>query len=169
MMSFNQVSRALRVHFSTQTKFSITGTICFSRKQVPSVGQYAEVVHIFSQPDVNTFAGICGDSNPIHINPEVAKDSMFGGTIVHGIFTSSLFSTIFGRALPGAIYVDQQLAFKRPVHVGIQVIARVEVLEVQERNKGHLVTCATVCKLQSDGRVAVDGKATVLLPYNNNC
>eukprot|EP01031_Cornospumella_fuschlensis_P027149 gene27149-32795_t len=112
-------------------RFKVTGTLDFGNTKAIQVGQYAEVRHVFEQADVNTFASLCGDNNPIHINPEQAKHSMFGGTIVHGIFTSSLFSTIFGRALPGAIYVDQSLVFKRPVHVGKEVFARIEVLEVK--------------------------------------
>lgn len=89
---------------------------------------------------------------------------MFGGTIVHGIFTSSLFSTIFGRGIPGAIYVDQSLAFKRPVHVGKEVTARVELLEVKPKRKGNLLVCATTCTV--DGEIVVEGKASVLLPFS---
>lgn len=145
-------------------KFNVTGTLDFGNTKAIQVGQFAEVRHVFEQADVNTFASLCGDNNPIHINPEQAKHSMFGGTIVHGIFTSSLFSTIFGRALPGAIYVDQNLAFKRPVHVGKEVIARIEVLEVKQRKKGDVLVCSTVCKL-ADGNLVVDGKASVMIPY----
>lgn len=146
-------------HFSTlQEKFIIQGTMNFKS---PQVGQYATVDHIFHQEDVNHFSELCGDNNPIHISPEIAQVSMFGGTIVHGIFTSSLFSTIFGRTLPGAIYVDQKLNFKRPVHVGKKVQAKVEVLEVKDRRKGVLLLCATTCSVE--GQTAIDGTASVLL------
>lgn len=149
--------------FSSQSKFVITGSIDGTSATSPEVGQFSELQHVFTQEDVNSFAGLCGDNNPIHINPEFAKNSMFGGTIVHGIFTSSLFSTIFGRGMPGAIYVDQHLTFKRPVHVGKKVVAKVQVLEVKPKKKGNLLVCSTTCTV--DGEIAVDGQASVLLPF----
>lgn len=82
------------------------------------IGSFAELSHTFEQSDVETFANICGDNNPLHINEEFASKSRFGGTIVHGILLSSLFSTLLGRTIPGSIYVSQTLSFKRPVRVG---------------------------------------------------
>ena len=144
------------------SKFNVTGTLLTVRD--PKVGLFAEVVHTFSQADVNTFAGLCGDNNPLHNDPEFAKHTMFGGTIVHGIFVSSLFSTIFGRSIAGSIYVSQNLSFKRPVHVGVPVTARMEIVSVEDKKKGLLMTCSTNCMLQ-DGSVAVVGEAKVLVPY----
>ena len=141
-------------------KFEIVGNLSFDE---PKVGQSAKVDHAFSQSDVNVFAGLCGDINPLHIDPEFGKTTMFGGTIVHGIFVSSLFSTIFGRSLTGSIYVSQNLTFKRPVHVGKPVTAIIEVQSVDPRKKGDVITCSTIVKLE-DGSVAVDGVAKVLLP-----
>jgi 3-hydroxybutyryl-CoA dehydratase len=82
---------------------------------------------------------------------------------VHGIFVSSLIGTIFGRGKQGSVYVSQSLAFKRPVHVGVPVTARVEVIQVDEKRKGILVTCKTTCALQN-GDIAIDGEAKVLVP-----
>jgi acyl dehydratase len=145
-------------------KFEITGNLsqCITKSET---GLYASVRHVFSQEDVNTFANLCGDTNPIHTNPEYAKEkSMFGGTIVHGIFVSSLFSTLFGRLLTGAVYVNQSLNFKKPVHVGKPVIATVKVLSVISRaGKGDIIECQTNVSWE-DGTVAVDGTAKVLLP-----
>jgi 3-hydroxybutyryl-CoA dehydratase len=128
-----------------------------------AIGETASITHIFSQHVVNQFAGLCGDNNPLHTDPEFAKDTMFKGTIVHGIFVSSLFSTLFGRSISGAVYVSQSLNFKRPVHVGTEVTAIIEVKTIEPKRKGDLVTCSTVCKL-SDGSLVIDGEAKVLLP-----
>lgn len=105
---------------------------------------------------------ILEDNNPIHLDQEVAKASIFGGTIVHGILVSSLFSTILGRSIPGAVYVSQSLFFKKPVHVGMLVTAEITVTKVDKIKKGDLVVFSTICKL-SDGVIAVDGEGKVLV------
>jgi 3-hydroxybutyryl-CoA dehydratase len=129
------------------------------------VGSFCEVKHSFGQEDVNTFASICGDNNPIHIDPVYAEGTMFKGTIVHGIFVSSLFSTLFGRSINGAIYVSQSMNFKRPVHVGVPVIAKMSILSIDEKKKGLLLTCSTQIFIAKEGTLAVDGKAEVLVPH----
>lgn len=140
--------------------FHITGNI--SRAD-PEVGTYIQVIHAFPQFDVNSFASICGDNNPLHIDPEFAKTTMFKGPIVHGILVSSLFSTLFGRTLTGSIYVSQNLRFKKPVYVGATIVAIVRVVAVDRKSKGHLLTCTTECYLE-DNLLAVEGEAKVLLP-----
>lgn len=142
-------------------EFVITGT--FDKDPTPKIGSYGEVVHCFSQEEVNLFATMCGDNNPLHNNPEFAKTTMFGGTIVHGIFVSSLFSTLFGRSIAGAVYMSQNLIFKKPVHVGKDVIARIEVLNVEPRKRNIVLTCSTTCRL-TDGTLVVDGEAKVMIP-----
>ncbi len=127
------------------------------------IGAIGEVSHSFSQEDVNIFGGLCGDNNPLHIDKSFAEKTPFKGTIVHGIFVSSLFSTIFGSQINGSIYVSQSLEFKRPVHVDAKVKARIEVLKIDERPKGKLLTCSTKILLEN-GDLAVNGEAKVLVP-----
>lgn len=127
------------------------------------LGGKAEVTHSFSQLEVSSFAAICGDNNPLHVDPEYAETTMFKGTIVHGILVSSLFSTLFGRSISGSIYVSQDLQFKRPVHVGTAITASIEVIQVDKKSKGILLTCSTKCRLDN-GDLAVDGRAKVLVP-----
>jgi len=143
--------------------FKITGNFEHGKFLCQTVGSIAQVSHVFTQEEVNTFAELMGDNNPIHIDPVFAATTMFGGTIVHGIFVSSLFSTLFGRSIPGAIYVNQTVNFKRPVHVGKEVVATIQVQSVAKHKRGNLVTCRTSCKLGSDGSLVVDGHATVLV------
>jgi 3-hydroxybutyryl-CoA dehydratase len=142
--------------------FEIVGNLSQGLK----IGSYCQLIHSFSQADVNTFASLCGDNNPLHIDPSFAANTMFKGTIVHGIFVSSLFSTLFGRCITGSIYVSQNLQFKRPVHVGVQVKARMEVLAIEEKRKGRLLTCSTTCYLADSNEVAVQGEAKVLVPHS---
>ena len=146
---------------SNTGSFNVTGTLL---TQSPiCVGLNAEVTHAFSQEHVNQFSGLCGDNNPLHCDPEFAQTTMFKGTIVHGIFVSSLFSTLFGRSITGSVYVSQNLSFKRPVHVGVPVTARMEIINIEDRRFGRLMTCSTTVTLP-DGTLAVAGEAKVLLP-----
>lgn len=146
----------------SKSEFNIVGTL-LTEKDL-KVGLYAELQHTFTQENVNKFANICGDNNPLHIDPNYAKNTMFEGTIVHGILVSSLFSTLFGRSISGSIYVSQNLNFKKPVHVGVPIIARMEINTIEDKRKGRLMTCITTCHL-IDGSLAVNGEAKVLLPF----
>lgn len=141
--------------------FTIEGSIAEGKLEV---GSYAQVSHVFTQEDVTKFANLCGDNNPLHIDPIFAEKTMFKGTIVHGILVSSLFSTIFGRCINGAVYVSQTLAFKRPVHAGTEIIAKIEIQEIQMKKQKKLLLCTSRCFIKSTQELAVDGEARVLAP-----
>lgn len=136
-------------------------------------GNQISVRHSFSQEDVNKFALLCGDKNPLHTDPEYAKNNtIFGGTIVHGILVSSLFSNLFGSCITGSIYVNQNLSFKRPVHVGKKVEAVVEVIRKDYKKKGWLITCSTNVYLlneetNNEKTLAIQGEASVLVPLSS--
>lgn len=140
--------------------FQIQGTMNF---QNPEVGQKATMSHTFTQKDVHNFSNLTGDSNPIHNNPEFAKNTMFGNTIVHGIYASSLFGSIFGKGRFGSVYVSQTLNFKKPIYVGKPVTAVVEVQLKEPKRKGFLLTLISQITLE-DGSIAVDGISKILIP-----
>ncbi len=122
------------------------------------VGQSASYAKTITEADVVLFAGITGDDNPVHINAEYAAQTMFKERIVHGMFSAGLISAVLGTRLPGpgAIYVDQQLKFKAPVHIGDTVTATAKVKEVNlERRRVVLETICTV-----NGKVVAEGTAT---------
>jgi 3-hydroxybutyryl-CoA dehydratase len=135
---------------------------------MPQVGEVASCTHAFAQGDVDLFAGLCGDKNPLHTDPAFAATTMFRGPIVHGIFVSSLFSTIFGSTVPGSVYVSQDLKFRAPVHVGAPVTATVTIVGAGDgprRKTMKMLTCKTQAVL-GDGTIAVDGIARVLVPIH---
>jgi len=126
------------------------------------IGQRVSATRVFSMDDVQTFAALSGDANPIHLDPEFARQSIFGRPIVHGLFTTSLFSRLLGEELPGpgTIYLGQSLSFVRPVFVGDEVTASVEVTHI--RQDKPIVTLRTIVTT-NDG-IAVDGEAVVKVP-----
>ena len=125
------------------------------------VGDKASMSKTISDYDVYGFAGITGDFNPVHINDEFAKNTMFKGRIAHGMLSAGLISAVFGTSLPGAntIYLGQELSFKAPVKIGDTITATVEVLEKIEA-KNRLICRTTVTN--QDGILVVDGKATMM-------
>jgi 3-hydroxybutyryl-CoA dehydratase len=100
--------------------------------------------------------------NPVHLDQEFAKNTMFKGRIAHGMLTASFISTVLGTKLPGpgCIYISQDLRFRAPVRVGDTVRAEVTVSEIlRDKKRVVLLTKCTV-----GDRVVVDGTAVVMVP-----
>lgn len=91
----------------------------------------------------------------------VAKESKFGQPIVHGILCCSLFSMLLGSSIPGSIYVSQSFQFKAPVFLNEAVTARIQVSSI--RSAVNVLVCRTTI-IKPDGKIAIDGRAQVLLP-----
>ncbi len=126
-------------------------------------GASAEVERTISDAEVRTFAALTGDHNPVHLDEEAARRSVFGARVAHGMLTAGLVSAVLGTRLPGpgAIYLSQTLRFLRPVFVGDAVTVRVEVLEVLPAKRR--VRLATTCRNQR-GESVLEGEALVLVP-----
>lgn len=127
-----------------------------------SVGQSAEFTHVVGAGDIEAFAAVSHDTNPVHLDDAYARTTTFGGRIAHGMLSAAYISAVLGTRLPGpgAIYLSQQLRFRRPVKIGDPVTARVTVKAVDDK-KAH-VTLETVC--QVNGKTVVDGEAVVMVP-----
>ena len=95
------------------------------------IGDKASLSKTISEHDVYTFAGVTGDFNPVHVNEEFAKQTMFKGRIAHGMLSAGLISAVLGTELPGinTIYMNQELKFLAPVHYNDTLTADVECLE----------------------------------------
>jgi len=116
-----------------------------------------------SADDVQRFAEIVGDLNPVHLDAEFAANSFFKKRIVHGAFLAGLISKVLGMDFPGmgTVYISQNSIFKRPVYVDTTVSVEVKVAQVIEE-KRRLVLDTNI--LNSNGEVCVAGSATVWLP-----
>jgi 3-hydroxybutyryl-CoA dehydratase len=126
-----------------------------------NIGDKASMTKTVSEHDIYTFAGVSGDFNPVHIDAEFAKTTMFKERIAHGMLSAGFISAVLGTSLPGrnTIYLGQELAFKAPVKIGDTVTATVEAIE-KIPEKSRIIFRTTVTN--QDGTIVIDGKATVL-------
>ncbi len=127
-----------------------------------SVGMSAVYEHVVTTADIEAFADVSGDHNPLHLDEDYAKTTRFKGRIAHGMLGAGYISTAIATKLPGpgSIYLRQSLSFKAPVRPGDKVEAVVTVADVV-RDKGRVVL-KTECRVGDT--VVIDGEATVLVP-----
>ena len=130
------------------------------------VGDSAEITKTIEQSDIDAFANVTGDHNPVHVDEEFARTTRFGRRIAHGMLTASLISAVLANKLPGegSVYLGQTLQFVVPVFAGDEITARVTVKEIREDKP--IVKLETVCVNQRD-EVVIRGEATVLLPQKS--
>lgn len=116
----------------------------------------------FSQDEVNRFAEVTGDKNPVHTDAEYAAKSMFKRPIMHGMLSASLFSKVFGTLFPGdgTIYLKQTLNFLKPMYVDTDYEAVFTVKEVMKDK--HRAIVETIIRDKTTGILCTSGEATVL-------
>jgi len=128
-----------------------------------SVGMAKSYTRTITDKDVEGFAQVTGDTNPIHLDDDyAAKHTPFGQRIANGILTAGLLSALFGTRFPGlgCIYLSQTLKFKAPVLLGSEVTATATVREINtERSR---VTFDCQCTVGD--KVVLDGEAVLLVP-----
>lgn len=125
-------------------------------------GLTRSLVKTVTDRDIELFAEISTDRNPVHLDEAYAQSTPFGGRIAHGILTASLISAIIGEQLPGhgTIYLSQTLRFLAPVRPGDEVVARCTVTAIDPRRRR--VTLETTCEV--GGKPVLTGEALVLAP-----
>ena len=127
-----------------------------------AVGQTASLGKTVTEADILMYAAVSLDTNPVHVNEEAGKESIFGGRIAHGMLSAGLISAVLGTKLPGpgTIYLGQTLRFKAPVKIGDTVTATVEVTALDPaKNRATLKTVCTVA-----GKTVIEGEALVQVP-----
>ncbi len=126
------------------------------------VGMSSYFERTVTEADIVAFAGVSGDTNPVHLSAEYAKNNRFGQRIAHGMLSASYISTVVGTQLPGpgAIYVSQTLAFKAPVKIGdtVRAVATVKEIIVDKQR----VILDTQCLVL--GKAVITGEAVLWLP-----
>tara|TARA_Y100001936_G_scaffold26153_1_gene24174 strand:+ start:960 stop:1403 length:444 start_codon:yes stop_codon:yes gene_type:complete len=135
------------------------GTICIEDIEM---GMTRYIRKIITDKDIEQFAEISTDHNPVHLDDEYARDTIFEGRIAHGMLTAGLVSAVIGEQLPGhgTIYMSQNLKFLAPVRPGDLVHAEVKVVDmVIDKRRVKLD-----CRCEVNGKNVLVGEAMVLAP-----
>lgn len=124
-------------------------------------GQSASYERTVTEDDIARFAELSGDDNPVHLDEEFARGTLFKGRIAHGMLSAAFISTALGTRLPGpgCVYLSQTLNFKAPVKVGDTVVARVTVREIDPVKRRVLLD--TLCLV--DDKVVLEGEARLMV------
>ncbi len=135
------------------------GTICIEDIEMGMVRYLQKIV---TDQDIEMFAKVSTDHNPVHLDEEYAQDTMFQGRIAHGMLTAGLISAVIGEQLPGhgTIYMSQSLKFLAPVRPGDLVMAEVEVTDIKIDKRRVTLDC----RCMVDGKKVLIGEATVMAP-----
>lgn len=127
-----------------------------------SIGQSAETSNTITQQDIEMFADLSGDHNPVHLNAAYAAGTQFKGIIAHGMLSASFISGVLGTSLPGtgAIIMGMTLKFLAPVRPGDTVRSVVTVREIIAEKRR--VICQTACYVGT--AQVIDGEAMLQVP-----
>jgi 3-oxoacyl-[acyl-carrier protein] reductase len=146
-----------------------------------SVGDEAELTRLLTPEDVDAFAHLTGDLNPLHLNEEFAKRTTFGKPVVYGMLSASFISTMIGMLLPGpgALWISQTIEFRHPAFIGDQLRVRgrvkqkspanrVLVLEVEVTNQTEQILIAgestvKMLEIKEDQSVTENGIINILI------
>lgn len=126
------------------------------------IGMSRHLWKTVTDEDIEMFARVSTDFNPVHMDDAYAQDTIFGGRIAHGMLTAGLISAVIGEQLPGhgTVYMGQDLKFLAPVRPGDRVYAEVKVIDIDYSKRR--VTLETHCAV--DGKKVLIGQAKVLAP-----
>jgi len=160
-------------------KQQIANTRPFEKIQV---GDTAEIVHVLTHEDIMQFANLTGDYNPLHVDEEYARKTLFRKPVVHGMLSASFISTLIGMKLPGqgALWTSQSLQFLRQAYVGdtLTIVSRVkqksvairslvlEIIITNQHNQKIITGESTVksLEIESEGeKVSAEQKKIVLI------
>lgn len=130
------------------------------------VGDTFSVQRLITAEDVQTFADVTGDDNPLHVDAAYAETTRFGKPIVHGVLLLGIISKVLGRDFPGpgSVAVALSCRFLRPVPVGSEVTVEVRVAEKVEKHR-HIRMRVYVYLA---GKLSVGGEATLIPPSEDN-
>ncbi|MCH7974477.1 MAG: MaoC family dehydratase [Bacteroidetes bacterium] len=114
----------------------------------------------FTENDVIRFSELTGDKNPIHLDEDFAKKSIFGDRIIHGMLAASYFSKILGMDFPGpgTIYLGQNIKFKKPIKIDELITFELKIVEVNSEKNNLTIKTTCYNKIKE---IIIEGEAFV--------
>lgn len=128
-----------------------------------AIGDSATISRLVTDREIQLFAAVSGDHNPVHLDPEFAASTQFGECIAHGMLTGAFISAAIAMELPGpgSIYLGQTLEFRAPVKLGDTLEVALEVTGKHERKPWVTIGCKVT---NQDGKTVARGEASVMAP-----
>jgi 3-hydroxybutyryl-CoA dehydratase len=128
-----------------------------------TIGQKASYTKEIQEKDIQLFAAVSGDVNPVHLDAEFAAGTPFKERIAHGMLTGAIISAALALELPGpgTIYLGQTLRFRLPVKIGDTVTVQLEVTDKRDDKKFVTLDCKAV---NQAGKTVASGIAEVMAP-----
>jgi acyl dehydratase len=128
--------------------------------QPPAVGAKATWTRTLTADDVETYARLTGDRNPLHFDEGFATATRAGALIVHGGLTTGLFNALVAMELPGpgSVFLHQEWDYPAPAFVGDTVTAEAEVIEARTDKPITRLRCVA---RRSDGTEVLRGECVV--------
>ena len=126
----------------------------------PAVGQRGTWTKTFTADDVESFAALTGDRNPLHFDEDFARRTRPGRLIVHGGLTTGLFNALVAEVLPGpgSVFLHQEWDYPAPAYIGDTITAEAEVIEA--RADKPITTLRCVAR-RDDGTEVLTGTCVV--------
>lgn len=127
------------------------------------VGDKAHLNRVVTKADIEIFAGLTGDRNPLHLDPEYIKKADFGAPVAHGMLTASFLSTLIGMMIPGegAVITSVKLDFRKPVIVNDALVVAIEVTKKIHLSR-HIFVSATITNQHTE--IVVTGTLKAICP-----
>lgn len=128
-----------------------------------TIGQTASYTKEVREKDIQLFAAVSGDVNPVHLDADFAANTPFKERIAHGMLTGAFVSAALALELPGpgTIYLSQSLRFRLPVKIGDAITVHLEVTEKRDSKKFVTLDCKA---LNQKGKTVASGTAEVMAP-----
>ncbi|MHA3913288.1 MaoC family dehydratase [Halovulum sp. GXIMD14793] len=135
------------------------GTICIEYMEIGLARSTSKAI---TDQDIEMFATVSTDRNPVHLDDAYAQDTIFGGRVAHDMLTAGLLSAVIGEQLPGhgSVYLSQSLKFTAPVRPGDRVTAKVSVTGIDHARRRVTLDC----RCSVGDKVVLKGEAEVLAP-----
>ena len=141
---------------------AMTDAVVWTREQL-TPGRRDEVAFRISASDMDAFAEVSGDRNPLHVSDEFARARGFRGRVVYGALLTAKVSQLIGMRLPGrdSVWASVALRFHEPLYLDEAATADAEVVSVS------LSTGLVELRLsvRSGERLLAKGKAEVIVGH----